>query len=221
MTTLITAAEAVRHAPVNADFPTAKLCNQIPAEEINLFVDHIGYDFYERLLADLVDYSGVDAWDSGDTYAEGDLVMQEGIVYESLADGNTEPIGDPLNLSAWKEADKFTTTCFNSLWVDGFLREVLAFTVVAAVLPHVTYPTGSIGTVEKYEDNTGVKTVSNPNYSKVVGELQRGKAIRLKLLAKYMSDHSTGCDYSGALYGAACENVNVNPGRTRKTFYRY
>jgi len=221
MNTLITAAECVRHAPVSADFPVAKLCNLIPAEEQNLFVDHIGYDFYLALIADLVDYSGTVEWDPTATYAAGDLVMFGGIVYESLAAGNTEPIGDPLNTDAWKEADKFTTDCYNSLWIDGFLREALAYSAIAAALPHVTYPTGSIGTVEKYEDNTGVKTVSNPNYSKVAGELQRGKAMRLRLLAKYMSDHSADCDYTGSLYGASCENVSVNPGRTRKTFYKY
>lgn len=221
MTTLITAAEAVRHAPVNADFPASKLCALIPAEEQNLFLDHIGYDFYEVLIADLVDYSGVDEWDSTATYADGDLVMFQGIVYESLVAGNTEPIGDPLNLSAWKEADKFTTACYNALWVDGFLREVLAYSVIAAVLPHVTYPTGSIGTVEKYEDTTGVKTVSNPNYSKVAGQLERAKAMRLRLLAKYMNDNADTCDYTGSLYGSACDQINVNPGRTRKTFYKY
>lgn len=221
MTTLITAAEAVRHAPVNADFPAAKLCAVIPAEEQNLFLDHIGYDFYEILIADLVDYSGTAEWDSGATYGAGDLVMFGGIVYESLAGGNTEPIGDPLNLSAWKEADKFETACYNSLWLSGFLREAIAYSVIAAALPHVTYPTGSIGTVEKYEDMTGVRTVSNPNYSKVAGDLQRARAMRLRLLAKYMSANAGTCAYPGSLYGAACENVNVNPGRTRKTFYRY
>ena len=221
MTTLINAAEVVRLAPVGSDFPTAKLCGLIPAEEVNLFVDHIGYDFYAVLLADLMDYASVAAWVPGDTYAVGDKAMFEGIVYESVVADNTEPIGDPLNLDAWKEADKFTTACYNDLWRDGFLREALAYTMLAAILPHVTYPTGSIGTVEKYEDKTGVKTVSNPNYAKVSGEVQRARALRLKLLAKYMSDHAGTCAYTGSLYGVGCDNVTVNPGRARRTFYKY
>lgn len=221
MRTLITAAEVVRYTPVASDFPTAKLCQQIPAEELNAFVDHIGYDFYLKLQDDLVNYDGVAAWDPGATYADGALVMNDGIVYESIIAGNTEPIGDPLNLSAWKEADKFTTACFNSLWVDGFLREFLAFTMVASVLPHVTYPTGSIGTVQKYEDQTGVKTVSDPGYGKIVSEIQRGRSVRLKLVAKYMTDHGADCDYTGSLYGSICAPALMNPPRARRTFYKH
>ena len=219
MITLITAAEAVRYAPVKSDFPTSMLCQQIPAEELNAFIDHIGKDFYDRLKADLVDYNGTDLWSPSATYADGDLVVHEGIVYESLIANNEEPIGDPLNLNAWKEADKFTTQCFNLLWVDGFLREFLAFTMIASVLPHVTYQTGSIGTVQKYEDATGVKTVSDPGFGKIVNEIQRGKTIRLSLLAQYMIDHGSECDYSGAL-GSLCNVVYTNPPRVRRTFYK-
>jgi hypothetical protein len=221
MQTLITAAEAVRYTPVNADFPTAKLCQQIPAEELNAFVQYIGFDFYERLKADLIDYSAAPAWIPGDSYADGDKVVYGGIVYESLIAANTQPIGDPLNLTAWKEADKFNTACFNDLWIKGFLREFLAFTVVGNVLPHVTYPTGSIGTIQKFDDQTGIKTVENPNYGKVVESLHRDRMVRLQLVVKYIQDNSATCDFSGSLYSSDCDPVIIEPRMTRRTFFRH
>lgn len=219
MKTLISPAEAVRFSPVGNDFPVSQLYGQIKAEEWLVFIQHIGEDFYDRLLADLVDYAGVSEWDGG-PYAAGDHAMDAGIVYTSLVSDNTEPIGDPLNTSAWKEAYKFTTACFNDLWVNGFLRELLAYSVVLPAVTHVTYPTGAAGTVQKYEDMTGVRTAANPNYGKVVDELQRGKHNRLRLVAKYISDHAGECDFNGTLYGPNCGNVSVGPGRTRRTFYR-
>lgn len=220
MTTLITAAEAIRHTPVGADFPTAKLCQEIPAEELAIFVEKIGFDFYERLRADLVDYSAAPVWDADTTYAAGDFATLDGIVYESLADGNTEPIGDPLNANAWKEAPKFATDCFNSLWVDGFMRDYLAYSVVSAVLPHVTFPTGNIGTVQKMDDRTGIQTVNHPNYAKVIDSLSRGKALRFRLMAKHFQDHSGECDFSGTLGGELCGAITETGVRVRKTFYK-
>jgi hypothetical protein len=114
---------------VSNDFPASQLFGQIEAEERLLFIEYVGEDFYIRLLADLVDYSGVGQWDGG-PYDQGDHAMDAGIVYTSLTADNEEPIGDPLNAQAWKEADKFATPCFNDLWTRGFLRDFLAVSVV-------------------------------------------------------------------------------------------
>jgi hypothetical protein len=219
MTTIITPAEAIRFSPVDNDFPVSRLYGQIKAEEWLVFVEHIGEDFYTRLLADLVDYSGVDQWNGG-PYAVGAHAMDAGMVYTSLIADNTEPIGDPLNASAWKEADKFSTACFNDLWTKGFLREYLAYTVILPAVAHATYPVGAAGMVQKYEDATGIRSAANPNYGKVIDELQRGKHMRLSLLSKYMSDNAGTCDFSGSLFAAGCGIVNAGPGRTRRTFYR-
>lgn len=217
--TLISPAEAIRFSPVGADFPASQVFGQIRAEELDLFVEYIGEDFYYRLVADLVEYSGTPEWNGG-PYAKGENVMEAGVVYTSLVADNEEPIGDPLNASAWKEADKFATPCFNSLWVDGFLREFLAYSVILASLPFATYPTGALGPVEKYEDATGVRTAGNPNYSKIVDQLERGKHQRLRLVLKYMTDNAVGCDFTGAFCVSTSFGGVPTPGRTRRTFYR-
>lgn len=218
MKTLITPAEAVRLSPVSNDFPVSQLYAQIRAEEWLLFVEHIGEDFYARLIADMKNYDGVEEWNGG-PYALGGYAMDGGMIYESLSAGNAEPIGDPLNESAWKEADKFNTACFNALWVNGFLREFLAFSVILPAVTHVTFPTGAAGTVQKYEDQTGIRTAANPNYSRVIDQLQRGKHVRLQLLKKYMIDNAASCDFSGA-FCALSPSAGSNPGRVRRTFYR-
>lgn len=216
---LITPAEVVRYSPVSNDFPLSQLYGQVKAEEWLLFIQYIGEDFYELLLADLVDYSSVPQWDGG-PYAAGDHVMEQGMIFTSLIDANETEIGDPLNEAAWKEADKFTTACYNSLWTTGFLRELLAYAVILPAVTHTTYPTGAAGTVQKYEDMTGIRTAANPNYAKVIDELQRGKNMRLRLVAKYISDNSEGCNFSGTLYGANCNTLGAGAGRARKIFYR-
>lgn len=220
MTTLISPAEAIRHSPVSNDFPASQLYGQIKAEEWNLFVTHIGEDFYLKLIADLIDYSGTPEWDGVGPYAAGDNVRESGMVFTSLIDANTEPIGDPLNQSAWKEADKFNTACYNSLWFDGFLRDFLAYAVILPCVTYVTYPTGAAGIVQKYEDMTGIKAAENPNYGKVIDELQRGKHLRLRLLSKYIADNAGSCDFAGTLIGVNCGAYSADPGRARRTFYR-
>ena len=219
MRTLITPAEAIRYSPVGSDFPVSQLFGQIKAEEWLLFVEFIGEDFYDLLVADMVDYSGIDEWDGG-PYAIGDNVMDAGIVYTSLTAANSEGIGDPLNALAWKEADKFTTACYNLLWVDGFLKEFLAFSVIIPCVGHVTYPTGQAGTVQRIDEGTGMRTASGSTYSTIIDALQRGKHMRLKLLLKYMSENAAGCDFSGAFCASAGISGATNPGRTRRTFYR-
>ncbi|MDV7391610.1 hypothetical protein RZS08_09670, partial [Arthrospira platensis SPKY1] len=168
---------------------------QVKAEEWLLFIQHIGEDFYDLLLADMVEYGDLDQWDGG-PYAAGDHVMEQGMIFTSLVDDNTSEIGDPLNAASWKEANKFTTACYNDLWTKGFLRELLAYSVILPAVTHVTYPTGAAGTVQKYEDMTGIRTAANPNYAKVIDELQRGKNMRLRLVAKYIADNSGTCNFS-------------------------
>jgi len=198
---------------VDNDFPLAAVGDHIVVEETAAMCDLFGFDFYETLKSDLVDYTGTPQWDPGTTYDLGDIVTDCGMVFESLTASNDLP---PEDAAGWKEADKFNTACYNLLWPN--LRGFLAYTVIRPALVHVTYKTGAAGATEKYEDPTGIRTVGNPGYARLSDEVDRGRVTRMRLLVDYVKREKDNCDFSGVLF-LDCETP-VQSGRTRKVFYR-
>jgi len=199
---------------VDNDFPLEAIGEHIEVEETAAMCDVFGFDFYEALKSDLVDYAGTPQWDPSATYSSGDIVTDCGMVFESLIDSNELP---PEDKAGWKEADKFNTACYNSLWPH--LRAWLAYTVVRPALVHVTYKAGAAGATEKYEDKTGIRTVGNPGYARLSDEVERGRTIRLRLLIDYVKREKDNCDFSGVPF-LDCETAASQVKRQRKVFYR-
>jgi len=107
-------------------------CNidEILMVERREFRECLGIDFYKYLKAHLVDYSDAKAWNPNDTYNEGDIVKLKNCFwiacYQKDEDGfiifdNPTPLGEPGMSDYWKEGQKFTESCLNDLWCEGFL----------------------------------------------------------------------------------------------------
>jgi hypothetical protein len=216
--TIITAAEAIRYSPVENSFPESSVDDHIGLEEENALIELLGEDFYNILIADLIDYSGTAEYDPDTTYSNGNKVVYEGRVFESLADSNTTLIGDPLDTSKWKEADKFTTECYNDLYFKGHLRTYLSCLVIIQAVPHVTFKTGASGVIEKRDDKTSIRTAQNQNYSQVLDALYRRKEIAKKAMIRHIENNQKICDFSKVKF-IDCYTLEM-PKRGRKTFYR-
>lgn len=127
MQTLLVQNDVVELSDIGKDVPVCTI-KDIAQVERNEFLGCLGIEFYEVLLADVVDYEaqGVDEWVAGTSYTAGDVVKWRGKYYTCTLTGtNTEPLnGD------WELSDKFTTDEYNALWCDAQLGRYLA-TLVA------------------------------------------------------------------------------------------
>lgn len=95
------------------------------------FTNKLGYDFYLKLISELVDYSSVADYDSTSNYTTGDFVKYSGIFYEAIDDSTGK---SPNNTLYWKFAPRFATECYEILWCN-FLGEYLSWCVVLDRLP--------------------------------------------------------------------------------------
>ena len=91
----------------------------------------LGIDFYNELIADLVDYSSASEWEDGTTYSAEDVVIWDGIFYQAISETDTEP----TTVEFWELAPKFDKDCFNTLWCN-YLGVYLALNVVKNSLMH-------------------------------------------------------------------------------------
>jgi hypothetical protein len=144
MQTLITAAEVISHSQAGAAFPTDIVCRQIPLIEPDFGYECLGEDLYEWLL-DNVEAVPETAreWVEDTEYAEGDFVVRNGCLFESLLGCNrNDPLDDPDE--TWAAFRKFgDNDCANEFWEH--LRTVLALKVYAASLNYATRQTGANG----------------------------------------------------------------------------
>ena len=143
--TLITAGEVLLDSQAGNGFPTAVICKQIGLIEPDFGEECLGEDLYEWLL-DNVEQVPTDTaeWVQDSEYADGDYVVRNGCLFESLLGCNrNDPLDDPD--STWAAFKKFgANDCANEFWAD-YLRPVLALKVYAASLNYATRQTGANG----------------------------------------------------------------------------
>lgn len=165
-TTLITAWEVVKYSPESDKFPAAYVGKHIYRKEQYVRRDVLGKDFYDAMLADLVDFGEPEEWSSLATYASGDYVKYFDTILQSTLDDNAiEPC-----VSGWVEPDKFETECYNLLWVDGDLRGYLAFLIIADAVVHPTYPSGAKGVTEWISEGNGSDSARSAKQNIVAGK---------------------------------------------------
>lgn len=143
--TLITAAEVVLDSPAGAGFPTAVICKEIANVEPDYGYECLGEDLYEWLLENVAAYPDeTKEWVEDSEYADGDFVVRNGCLFESLLNCNrNDPLDDPDE--TWAAFKKFgTNDCANEFW-ENHLRPVLALKVYAASLNYATRQTGANG----------------------------------------------------------------------------
>lgn len=123
---IITGYEILRSCTaLKKEFPIQSV--NIEVEEKTIFLDCFTLDFYNRLLTDLADHESATNWIEGIAYALNAKVIFEGCVFISQIANNTD---FPNNSTNWKEAEKFNTSEYNSLYGTGMLQKFLAYEIV-------------------------------------------------------------------------------------------
>lgn len=142
--TLITAAEVVRDSQAGNGFPTDVVCKQIGFIEPDFGAECLGETLYDWLLDNVTAVPDAVEWVQETEYADGDFVVRNGCLFESLLDCNrNDPLDDPDE--TWSAFKRFgTNDCANEFWEDYF-RPVLALKIYAASLNYATRQTGANG----------------------------------------------------------------------------
>jgi hypothetical protein len=145
MATIITAAEVLQASPAGKGFPTDVICQQIAKIEPDFGYECLGETLYDWLLDNMAAVpADLKEWVQDSEYAEGDFVVRNGCLFESLTDCNrADPLDDPDEL--WQAFEKFgTNDCANEFW-KGYLKPVLALKIYMASLNYATRQTGANG----------------------------------------------------------------------------
>lgn len=143
--TLITAAEVATYSQAGNGFPTDVICKEIANIEPDFGYECLGEDLYDWLLENMAALPGtVLEWVQGSEYADGDFVVRNGCLFESVLGCNrNDPLDDPDE--TWQAFRKFgTNDCANEFW-ENHLRPVLAMKVYAASLNYATRQSGANG----------------------------------------------------------------------------
>lgn len=99
-------------------------------------IEIVGWDNYQAMLNDMIDYSAVAAWSDEAVYVQGNMVKYDGIIY--VADENITNNNTPNDCSQWSQAPVFDTDCYNTIWIEGGLRKIIAWYIFAVAAP--SYP---------------------------------------------------------------------------------
>ncbi len=145
------------------DIPHADL-KHIDIIEYNLFNDYLGLEFYQDLLAGLEDYSAIEPWDSK-PYTKDQKVRYQGIIYVATKDTTLEPeiSEDWTFANKWKQEKD----CFNKLWCEGKLNELIAYSVIKSNLPGLRTPIKATGLVYHRKEDF-VKASKNEYEDRIV-----------------------------------------------------
>jgi len=150
MASLITAYEVVKYSPAGRDYPTTHICNRIPIEEETLRNRCFGEDFWAYMESKLTPLPTTAVeWEDNGSYADGDFVIRDTCLYESLVNANTsDPLTDETN---WSKFKKFTEDCLNTFW-ESYLRPYLAFKTYSGSLLYTTHNSGAGGLTIRSDD---------------------------------------------------------------------
>jgi len=192
---LITAWEAVKWGPASDKFP-----------------------LHFILLADVVDFGGLNEWKATSTYATGDRVIYFGAVVESKVDNNTiEPCTEDFD-SYWLIPKKFGTACHNTLW-EKHLRGYLAFALISEAVDYATLPISAKGVTEFLDDQTHAKTAEFQSLIHMKKKLENDAAQRLEQMIQYIEDTKETCPLVGYEY-ETCGQEYKKP-RSRRIYLRH
>ena len=162
----MTAEEVVLYGPTKDDYPTDHICNHINRIEKKVFRDcFLGTDFRQALIDDLKDISAeFYSVDNLVEYNIGDLIVYNGITYESTIDSNeVHPDDNPRVNPAWVIPDKFNKEAYNDLW-KNILAEYLAYSIIYGSLEYSTYQISAKGVTMVDRDATGIATVEHQTF---------------------------------------------------------
>lgn len=225
MQTIITPGEVVRHSPESSKYPPQSVAKFIFPIEEELARTCLGFDFYDMLIDDLKDWSGIKAWVSGTSYALGDLVNYYGLIIESKVVDNTNNPCEDTQGQYWALAAKFSDACYETLYTR-YLRDYLAFMVMQSSLEYTTYPASAMGVQEwmKEGSGSGSKSASRQTFvarkNKSLNDASRILENMKAWMLRQHNDTESSCDFSKVLFIQQCAGSCDAPRQSRRFFFR-
>lgn len=195
----------VRYSPESQKFPPNAALPHIERKEKAFARSFLGADFYQTLLGDLVDTSGMQAWSPAKVYTTGNIVDYFGMALKSLEASNSVNPCEDIAGESWEAVKKFTSDCYETMWAEG-LRDYLAYTVMASAIDHTTFPASAKGVGEWVDDASGLRSASYSIFVARKNKLLSDASEALENLRDWMyRKHSEGeCDFSGVLWLQGC-----------------
>lgn len=141
--TLLSSSEVLYYASHHYSLSASDVQKQIYLQERKAAATVIGRDFFALLIADQIGYLNEPNWSPG-TYNTGDQVWRLGLVYECVTNNVTT---DPNGGLGWTLAPKFSTTCYQQLWDEGFAA-FLSNIIMAASCNSIAYKVAPGGIVQ-------------------------------------------------------------------------
>lgn len=200
---LLTSIEAIELARIGKEFPPCDI-QDIEQVELTQFNICFTLDFYEALLADLVDYSGVTQWVNTTPYEVGDLVVYMGRVYEAIAN-NTNVL--PMVGDKWKFARKFTSDCYNDLWNKGRLGRWLALLTLKTTIPFSATKLSGMGVTKPLGDRFEQASRNEVNDLSIA--MQNSANECLNIAKRHIEKTKNTCTYEG-LNTNECNSCKTN-----------
>jgi hypothetical protein len=151
--TIITPNEVKKYSPSDIHDDTALAINFIINKEEKLFNNHFGWDFYQALLADIINYETLPAY-KGDysqaaSYTTGDVVQFVDELYVT----NQNVVGvSPQNKTIWSKAPKFANPDFEYIW-QRYLCIILAFNVLYTSVLYKAIQASARGLLKQKDDS--------------------------------------------------------------------
>jgi len=140
---LITASDVVRYTPLHKDTSLQLVCNFMDCEITAM--ECFG-DYYDTLLADVVDLAQYNEFDIKVNYNQGNRVVYCNVCYQRNGEAMEEADERlPSCSDFWEVCPRFNTDCHNKIWKE--LRAYLAWTVYFELTPFLQVQTGGGGMV--------------------------------------------------------------------------
>lgn len=200
--TILTETEVKQLAGMDRHVPACSI-NDIRQVELKAARDCLGKDFYRAMVADLRDWSEKDEYDGITTYSAGEVVLYQGVYYEALVTTTAEP----SLATDWKEADKFATECYNTLFCTVLGRYLALLVAQNSVMP-ISSPVTAQGIVKL--EGEGFKAADKTEVARLQHWYASQVATAFENLDDYLTENSTNACFSSYLgnTNTACTAVS-------------
>jgi hypothetical protein len=204
---LLSEREAIVLGNLGSDFPPTWLSSTIEDQEQDYFDREMSMEFYDALIADLVEYPQGDPYDSDQIYAIDDIVLYDGFLYRSLTAANQN--NQMNDTDHWVKVPKFGTPVYDQLWYR-YLGRILAMEVSLPASVYSTYKASRNGLMKTSSIETGAQALNKGEISswKETIRNQISKATKFQRLWIVKQTEADGYADQFALLSWACRSMS-------------
>lgn len=195
--TAITAAEVRDNSPADRNYPLDNICLAIETVEQDFGYECLGATLYDWILQNANQYPETTCeWQCNKSYDEGDFVIRNGKLYESLAnDTRSDPLVETTEWRLWR---KFTSNdCANEMW--DYVVKALSPKVFSRSLGYTTRKAGTGGLTllaggESHFGNQGVRSANKAEISDYKTDLLADEEAALRNFRRWVANKTTSAD---------------------------